>query len=294
LESPEPGTSHDVPEGDTLFRIASALAPRLTGQAVRSLVLRHQTIDRLVGHRITKVEARGKHLLVFFDEGTALHTHLRMGGTWHLYAENERWKRSPVSATVVLAAADIVAVCFRAPVARLVRATLLAGDSLVGRLGPDLCAEAFDADAALGRLRRLDGAELGDALMDQHLVAGIGNVYKSEVLFHERLDPFAPVRSYSDEELSRLLAFARRIMVANATAKGGAAGPSALFAHTRTTHVARRMGEGPLAVYRRAGEPCYACGGAIRMERQGEARRSTYFCPSCQVERAGRLRAVAS
>ena len=125
-----------MPEGDTLFRIAGALSPRLTGKPVRALALRHQSIDRLVGHVVTKVEARGKNLLVFFDEGTALHTHLRMGGAWHLYGENERWRRSTAIATVVLAVPDVVAVCFRAPIARLVRASLLAGDPLVPGVEP--------------------------------------------------------------------------------------------------------------------------------------------------------------
>ncbi|MDC0742856.1 Fpg/Nei family DNA glycosylase [Polyangium mundeleinium] len=274
-----------MPEGDTLHRIASALGPRLVGQPVRALVLRHQSIDRLAGHLVTKVEARGKNLLVFFDEGTVLHTHLRMGGAWHLYGENERWRRSPAFATVVLAVPGVVAVCFRAPVARLVRASLLAGDATIGRLGPDLIAPAFDEAAALARLRRMAGKEIGDALMDQQVVAGIGNVYKSEILFHERLDPFAPVEAFSDEELARLLAFARRIMVANATAKPHASGPGAHHGHTRTTREGARPGEGPLAVYRRAGEPCYDCGALLEMRRQGEARRSTYSCPRCQPPR---------
>ncbi|MDC3961590.1 Fpg/Nei family DNA glycosylase [Polyangium jinanense] len=274
-----------MPEGDTLHRIANALGPRLVGQPVRSLLLRHQSIDRLTGHLVTKIEARGKNLLVFFDEGTVLHTHLRMGGAWHLYGENERWRRSPTFATVVLAVPGLVAVCFRAPVARLVRASLLAGDPAIGRPGPDLIAPAFDEAAALTRLRRMGHKEIGDALMDQQVVAGIGNVYKSEILFHERLDPFAPVDAHSDEELARLLAFARRIMVANATAKPHASGPGAHNGHTRTTREGARPGEGPLSVYRRAGEPCYDCGALIEMRRQGEARRSTYSCPRCQAPR---------
>ncbi|MDI1451555.1 DNA-formamidopyrimidine glycosylase family protein [Polyangium sp. 6x1] len=281
-----------MPEGDTLHRIASALGPRLVGRPVCSLVIRHQSVDRLAGHLVTKVEARGKNLLVFFDEGTVLHTHLRMGGAWHLYGEQERWRRSPAFATVVLAVPELVAVCFRAPVARLVRASLLAGDPAIGKLGPDLIAPAFDEAAALARLRRMGGKEIGDALMDQQVVAGIGNVYKSEILFHERLDPFAPVAAHSDEELARLLAFARRVMVANATAKPHASGPGSHYGHTRTTREGARPGEGPLAVYRRAGEPCYDCGATVEMRRQGELRRSTYFCPRCQPPRRAAAREV--
>nr|WP_240807745.1 zinc finger domain-containing protein [Polyangium spumosum] len=208
-----------------------------------------------------------------------------MGGTWHLYREDERFRRSPTSATVVLAVPGLVAVCFRAPVARLVRASLLAGDPAIGKLGPDLIAPTFDEAAALARLRRLAGKEIGDALMAQEVVAGIGNVFKSEILFHERLDPFARVGAHSDDELLRLLAFARRIMVANANAKTRGTGLGAFFGHTRTTREGARPGEGPLSVYRRAGEPCYDCGAVIEMRRQGEARRSTYFCPQCQPPR---------
>jgi endonuclease-8 len=273
-----------MPEGDTLFRIAAQLAPSLEGQPVVALEMQHVACERLVGHRVTRVEARGKNLLVHFDEGTVLHTHLRMGGTWHLYRKGERWRRSLVTATVILAVPDVVAVCFRAPVARLMRASMIRGDARVGKLGPDLLAEAFDEHKAMEHLRAQAAVPLGEAVMDQRVVAGIGNVYKSEILFHEKLDPFAPVARFSDEELHRLLAYARRIMAVNAHAPGPG--------HGRTTRESRTRGEGPVSVYRRAGEPCYDCRTTILMERQGALRRSTYYCPRCQPER--RERSAAS
>jgi endonuclease-8 len=273
-----------MPEGDTLFRIAAQLAPSLEGQPVVAFELQHIACERLVGHQVTRVEARGKNLLVHFDEGTVLHTHLRMGGAWHLYRKGERWRRSLATATVILAVPDVVAVCFRAPVARLMRASMIRGDSMVGKLGPDLLSETFDEARAMEHLRAQASAPLGVAIMDQRVVAGIGNVYKSEILFHEKLDPFAPVSFFSDEELGSLLAYSRRIMAVNANAPGPG--------HGRTTRESRTRGEGPVSVYRRAGEPCYDCRTPILMERQGELRRSTYYCPRCQPER--RERSAAS
>jgi endonuclease VIII len=278
-----------MPEGDTLFRIAANLTPALVGQPVIAVEIRKIPCERLVGHRVTQVEARGKNLLVFFDEGTVIHTHLRMGGAWHLYRPGERWRRSPGSATVIIANASVAAVCFRAPVVRLLRASALRNDPMISALGPDLLGDVFDEAAALARLRALGGLPLGEAVMDQHVIAGIGNVYKSEVLFHEKLDPFAPVSAFSDDEILRLLAFSRRIMVANVKPPSRAPGtPTAHYRYTRTTRENRWRGEGPVAVYRRARSPCYDCTDLIRMKRQGEQLRSTYFCPTCQPSRAGR------
>jgi endonuclease VIII len=187
-----------MPEGDTLFRIAAALGPPLEGKPVVALEVPRsgRRYDHLTGRRVERVEARGKHLLIFFDEGSVLHTHLRMTGAWHLYREGDRWRRSIGSASAILAVPGYVAVCFRAPVARVLRASALPRDGLVGALGPDLLGEEFDTAEALRRLRALDNEPLGVAVMDQRAVAGIGNVYKSEILFKRRLDPFAPVRAY--------------------------------------------------------------------------------------------------
>lgn len=287
-----------MPEGDTLFRAAASLGPYLEGKPVLALEFPRmgKRAGQLVGHKVTRVEARGKNLLIFFDEGSALHTHLRMSGVWHLYREGELWRRPANTATVVLAVPGFIAACFRAPVVRLVRAKGLPMDGLIGALGPDLLGETFDEDEALRRLRARDDLPLGVAVMDQRAVAGIGNVYKSEVLFHEQFDPFAPVRLYSDEELRKMLAFARRIMQANVTprrpAVPGGEGHAAHYQYTRTTRTGRgEKSVGPLAVYGRVREACFDCGATIRMERQGEARRSTYYCPRCQPRREAPLRA---
>ncbi|WP_437615980.1 DNA-formamidopyrimidine glycosylase family protein [Sorangium sp. So ce834] len=280
-----------MPEGDTLFRIAAALGPALEGARVIALELPRsdRRCDALVGRRIERVEARGKNLLIFFDEGTVLHTHLRMSGAWHLYREGERWKRSEATATAILAVPGYVAVCFRAPIVRLLRASALRGDRLLGGLGPDLLGDGFDAAEALRRLRALDEVPLGVAIMDQRVVAGIGNVYKSELLFRRRLDPFAPVRAYSDEELSAMLDLGRRLLQANVEPRdpsGAYRGPTAHYLHTRTTRAGFARGRRPVSVYGREGRACYDCGAAVQMRRQGTMMRSTYFCPRCQPGRA--------
>lgn len=281
-----------MPEGDTLYRIAAELGPALEGARVVALELprSEQRCAHLAGRRIERVEARGKNLLIFFDEGSVLHTHLRMGGAWHLYREGDRWQRARSSASAILAVPGYVAVCFRAPIVRLLRASALRGDALIGGLGPDLLASGFDAAEALRRLRALDEVPLGVAVMDQRVVAGIGNIYKSEILFRLRLDPFAPVRAYTDEELSALLSFARRLMQANVAPRDDASwayrGPTGAYRGPRTTRAERFGGKGPVSVYRRAGRACYDCGAAIQVRRQGAMQRSTYFCPRCQPGRA--------
>lgn len=299
-----------MPEGDTLHRIAQRLAPVLEGQTVLALELPRSTqrTEHLVGHRVTRVEAWGKNLLIFFDEGSVLHTHLRMGGAWHLYRADEPWRRSPNTVVVALAIAGYLAVCFRAPVVRLLRARDLPMHSTLGHIGPDLLGQAFDAGEALRRLRALDDEPLGVAVMDQQAVAGIGNVYKSELLFLTGLDPFAPVRAFSDEELAHLIDLSRRVMQANVAppGEGAAAGggaPGQHYLYTRTTRDLEGIGETkrrrrkpllaglgqrdePRSVYRRAGSPCLDCGTLIEMRRQGEAQRSTYFCRTCQPPRA--------
>ncbi|AUX42814.1 DNA glycosylase [Sorangium cellulosum] len=282
-----------MPEGDTLFRIAAALGPALEGARVLALELPRSDRrgDRLVGRRVERVEARGKNLLIFFDDGIVLHTHLRMSGAWHLYREGERWKRSEASASVILAVPGYVAVCFRAPIVRLLRASSLRGDALLGSLGPDLLADGFDPAEALRRLRALDEVPLGVAIMDQRVVAGIGNVYKSELLFRKRLDPFAPVRVYSDGELSDMIDLGRRLLQANVEPRDAAGtyrGPTGHYLHTRTTRTGFDRGRRPVSVYGREGHACYECGAAVQMRRQGTMMRSTYFCPRCQPPRAAR------
>jgi len=278
-----------VPEGDTLFNVAAALAP-LVGRPVTRLEFPrgHADPTPLLGATVTAVEARGKNLLISFSTGETVHIHLRMSGVVHLYADGETWRRGRAGAVMVLGVPGFEAVCFRAPVVRLIGKGRLRGDRALASLGPDLLGEHFDERLALGRLRALDPLPLGEAVMTQSAVAGIGNVYKSEVLFNLKLDPFASVARYDDEALLGLLRHARALMQSNVIPKAIAAeraGPGEAYRMTRTTRQGSRGLRGPLSVYGRHRRACFDCGTAIEMERQGEQRRSTYFCPTCQPRR---------
>lgn len=261
-----------MPEGDTLHRTAATLSKALGGQALVSVRSSVPAVDGagLVGHKVESVTALGKNLVIRFDDGRMLHTHLRMNGSWHLYRPRERWRRPSHEARVVLDVGDIVAVCFSAPTVRIVRAPEPRQDIRLAELGPDLVADSFDASEALRRLKELGGVALGEAIVDQRAIAGIGNIYKSESLFLCRVDPFAPVSSYDDATLAAVIAQARTLMRANVVTTG-------------RPRMTRRADGGRYWVYRRAGKPCFRCRAAIEMMRQGELRRSTYFCPVCQA-----------
>jgi len=268
-----------MPEGDTIYRTAVVLRAALVGRRITAARAQAQPglrsvpdLSRLVGATVASVEARGKHLLIGFDAGLTLRTHLRMKGSWHRYRPDEPWRRSPRSASVILETSESVAVAFDTPVAELLTDAGLLRSRALTTLGPDLLSRSFDADEALRRLRERDGEALGNALLDQRAVAGIGNVYKSEVAFLAGLDPWAPVSSFEDAELLGALRIARRLLQANTR---GAA---------RVTTGSPVRGEG-LWVYGRAGRGCRRCGTPIQVRRQGELARLTYWCPRCQAAR---------
>lgn len=259
-----------MPEGDTLFRIAVTLTKALTGKALTrfSSPLPALADAQLDGHTVTLVEARGKNLLIHFDDGRALHTHLRMTGSWHLYRPGEKWQKPAGQARAVLETADFVVVCFNAPVVALLAAGGAERHEGLKRLGPDVLKEDFDPVEVRRRLRERGELEIGDALMAQSVVAGIGNVYKSETLFLCRMSPFVKVDALDDATLDRVVAKAQALMKQN------------LEGHPRRTRAALA---GPrLWVYDRSGRPCLECGTLIKVRRQGVAGRTTYYCPRCQ------------
>lgn len=268
-----------MPEGDTIFRTATVLRAALVGRRITAARAQPQPglrrvpdLSRLVGATVASVEPRGKHLLIGFDNGLTLRSHLRMTGSWHRYGPGQRWRRPSFAASAILETADSVAVAFDTPVVELLTDADLRRSRPLNELGPDLLASDFDVEEAMRRLRLRDGEQLGNAVLDQRAVAGIGNVYKSEVCFIERLDPWAPVASIGDEELGAALRSARRLLQANV--RGGA----------RVTTGSPMRGQG-LWVYGRAGRPCRRCGTRIDVARQGELARLTYWCPRCQPPR---------
>jgi endonuclease-8 len=263
-----------VPEGDTIWRTARTLHAALAGETVlafeSSLVAVTVASRRLgiVGRRLEAVEARGKHLLVRFAGGAVLHTHLGMRGSWRLHRRTEAERVSFSRARAVIETSDVVAVCTLAPVVEMLSTSQASAHPALARLGHDLLGPAFDLAAARRRLRERGDLEIGVALMDQTALAGIGNVYKSEVLFLCGVSPRVRVRDLDDATIDRLVARAGELLRRNL-------GPGL----RRTTS--------PLSplrhwVYRRSHLPCRRCGTAIERAVQGEQARSTYFCPACQ------------
>jgi endonuclease VIII len=267
-----------VPEGDTLHRAAARLRPALVGGQVTRFEAPRLRGDRPRGDvRVDDVEARGKNLLVHFDDGLTLRTHLRMTGSWHIYRTGERWRQSPGKARVVIEVdTGWVAVCFAAPVVETFRRGGPEPAPLA-RLGPDLCSDDADLDAVVERWTALAAPddEVGVLLLDQRIAAGIGNVYRCEVLFANGIDPFTPAAALDLPAVRRLYATAHRMLRAN-------------LATTRrhTTNDRGPGGRGSVsqyAVYGRPGRPCLRCGTPVRTRRQGEQARSVFWCPTCQV-----------
>lgn len=265
------------------------LNPKLAGQRLTGLTLVRSVArtDGLIGTAIERVEARGKNLLVHFASGWSLHVHLKMNGRVRIYPRATAPK-VPLSATsAVLDTASHRVMVYTAPIARLLRTRDLIGDLHFRGLGPDLLGTTFDLNEALKRLTLHGQRPLGEAVMDQSVFAGIGNVWKSELCFNLRLDPFAKVGLFSEGELSGLISLARTQMFDNVYGdKSALPDPfSSGRQHERRTRLDRRQGEHVLSVYEREGKPCYDCGTTIEMRRQGEQQRSTYYCPRCQPPR---------
>jgi endonuclease-8 len=273
-----------VPEGDTLFRTAAGLRPYLVGRTVTAARAAGPgpvpQVARIVGREITAVDAIGKNLLIRFEGGLEIRTHLRMNGSWHRYRPGERWRRPAGRARLVLEVPGAIAVCFDAPVVELLEQRAEALHPSLGQLGPDLLAPDFETDGVVRRLRDPARAAtaIGEALVDQRALAGIGNVYKNECLWIERVSPFATVADLDDASLVRLVETARRLLVVNARASHGP---------ERVTTGGDRGAPGPLYVYGRTGRPCRRCRATIVSAKQGTGiPRTTYWCPTCQPDPA--------
>jgi endonuclease-8 len=247
-----------VPEGDSLHRTALKLQalvghrvevetpnPRASGKGIA---------EALDGRLLESVEAVGKNLLLRFEGGLVLRSHLRMNGRWRV---GERGRVANGAPWLVLRSDEREAALWHGPVLELTRG----GGRTVGRLGPDILAEPPDLDAMIVRLRRADQSrEVGDALLDQRLVAGIGNVWKAEALWEARVSPWRALGDVGDDELGAVLSAAQRLM-------------------RESLHGSRPSRR----VYRRVSRPCPRCGARIRSYPQGDAARTAYWCPGCQA-----------
>jgi len=277
-----------VPEGDTIHKVALRLRPLFVGQRLLEIECELAAVDDWVlpGREVARIEARGKNLLIHCAplvavEGkpdprkpeqlpVAIWTHLGMDGAWRLRTRDTPSPgRRPA---IALHTQTHVAACYEPKQLAVLGPRSLLRHPMLAQLGPDLLDPEADLDEAVSRLRALgQHVELGDAIMRQSAVAGIGNVYKSELLFLERLSPFISITALEPTRLRALLERARMLMQANVDGRG-----------PRRTRLDREAPRQRLWVYERSGRPCYVCSTIIEMRRQGELARSTYYCPQCQ------------
>ncbi len=268
-----------MPEGDTIHRAARSLQRALAGDPVTRFRSVYPALTRveLMGQTIEAVTARGKHLLMTFSGGLTLHTHMRMHGSWHIYRPGERWRLPSRDMRIAIETPRAVAVAFNVPVAALLTAREMATHPVLAHLGPDLLEPAFDLQAARARIRA-SPASLEETLLDQRVVAGIGNVFKSEVLFVSGLNPLVPAASVEDARVDALLSIARKLLGVNVLPESDRI--SAGYGR-RTT--GRLNPAEKLWVYGRGGQPCWKCGSPIQSAKTGPDARLTYWCPICQA-----------
>ncbi len=276
-----------MPEGDTIFRSARALQQGFAGKKVTLFETAYAPLASVddqtpvTGRTIERVESRGKWLLIYFSGDLILATHMLMSGSWHIYRVGERWKRGRSHMRVLLGTADLLAVAFNVPVARFHTARTLERFAGVAGLGPDLLGTEFAADEATARLLDQGGEEIGSVLLNQRVMAGIGNAFKSEICFACGVNPFRKVATLSTREVECLLETARRFLAAN-VAEGSGDGIVTYTGARRTTGSMNPAAR--LWVYRRAGSACRRCGTTILTRKQGLGARSTYWCPDCQKD----------
>lgn len=274
-----------MPEGDTIFRAARTLHRALAGEKVSVFESVLPKLDRVevdtpvTGRTIEKVEAQGKWLLIYFSGHLILLTHMLMSGSWHIYRPGEKWKRPKEDMRILISTGKILAIAFRVPIAEFHSAESLRRRRVFNQLGPSVLAEGYDDAEILRRLRSQPEKPVGEALLSQSIVSGIGNVFKSEICFACGVNPFRTVDTLNISELSCLASTARKFLLANVTETSG----DGIVTYTgmrRTTGRADR--EENLWVYKRRGEPCRRCGNPIESRKQGLDARTTFWCSICQ------------
>jgi endonuclease-8 len=254
-----------MPEGDSIYRAAQALHKALAGKSVTSfetVLPKLARIDEdapLRGRTIERVIAKGKNLIIEFSGDLHLHTHMKMNGSWHIYRPGERWQRPRRDMRIVIGTDEFIAVAFTVPVAEFHTSKSLARDDDLRRMGPDLLGESFDRAEALRRMVARADEEIANVLLNQRVLAGIGNIWKSESLFAAGIDPFTHVVDLDDEQLGLIVDCALKLLRHSAA------------------------GRPVFSVYSRGGEPCRRCGTPIRYRKQGSDARGTYWCPKCQT-----------
>jgi endonuclease-8 len=255
-----------VPEGDTIFRAARTLNTALAGKTVRrfeTVLAQLASVDDqepIAGRTIEQVVPHGKHLIIDFSGGLHLRTHMRMNGSWHIYRPGERWKKRRDEMRVVIATDDWVAVAFNVPVAEFLNDRAIVRQNDLRHIGPDVLGDTFDAGEAFRRIRARPDTEIAEVLLNQRVIAGVGNIWKSETLFACRVNPFVRVADLTDDQVYCLVTSARKLMQRSTTAES----------------------RNNIAVYSRGGDPCRRCKTPIASRKQGIDARLTYWCPVCQ------------
>ena len=274
-----------MPEGDTIFRAARTLNRALGGQVVTRFETQLPQLSRIdedhpvAGRTIDRVDTAGKWMRIWFSGDLILLTHMLMSGSWHIYRPGEQWQQNRFRMRVAIYTTEFVAVAFQVPIAEFHTAASLLRHRSVQNLGPDVLAAEFDEGDAARRLRENSGMEIGEALLRQSIVAGLGNVFKSEVFFAGGVNPFRRVDDVSDAELLSLMRHARRFLRSNVTDSSG----GKIVTYTGMRRTTGRANESQrLWVYKRAGEPCRKCGSPILSRKQGLDARITFWCPRCQ------------
>ena len=275
-----------MPEGDTIFRTARALGRALAGKPITGFRSTYPKLTRinddapLAGQTVERVESRGKWLLIRFSGGGTLATHMLMNGSWHIYRPGERWQQPRMNMRIVIENSEYVAVGFRVPVAEMHTAQSLVRDRRIPRAEIDVLSNLFDGEGVVRRLLAHGDEEIGDVLLHQEVMAGVGNVFKSEICFLTGVNPFRRVATVTREQADEMIAAAQRLLAANVLEDSGDAIVTYGGRKRRTTHESD-PGES-LWVYGRKGEPCRRCGEPIRRRIQGPDARVTFWCGHCQ------------
>jgi endonuclease-8 len=275
-----------MPEGDTIFRTARALGRALVGKPISGfrstypLLTRFDDDSPLAGQTVESVESRGKWLLIHFSGGGTLATHMLMSGSWHIYRPGERWQKPRSQMRILIENSEYVAVGFHVPVAHMHTAQSLARDPRIPRPAIDVLCPEFDAEAAARRVMAHGNEEIADVLLHQEVMAGVGNVFKSEVCFVTGLHPFRLVATLSRDQVAEAVAAAEKLVAANVLEDSSDSIVTYGGRQRRTTHESDPSAS--LWVYGRRGEPCRRCGEPIRRRIQGPDARVTFWCSRCQ------------
>jgi endonuclease VIII len=275
-----------MPEGDTIFRTARSLGRALVGHMITGFRSNYPLLTRFhddtpfTGQQVERVESRGKWVLIYFSGGGILVTHMLISGSWHIYRLGERWLQPGRNMRIVLENSVCQAVGFRVPVAQMHTASSLARDRRIPSPTSDVLNSGFDAEAVKTRILACAREEIGDVLLHQDVLAGVGNVFKSEVCFVTGVNPFCKVSKLQPDEVDALIHASQKLIASNVLEDSGDTIVTYRGQHRRTAHTSDPTAS--LWVYGRTNDPCRRCGDRIRRRIQGPDARVTFWCQSCQ------------